>query len=87
MLKRICLALLVLCVSFTLCAQSVDEVTSADGNTAVNVAALKGPTAMGLVRLMDKAHKLGVRQTFHSHRSVDSLNPKRTERSLQQYRR
>ena len=72
MIKRICLALLVLCVSFTLCAQSVDEVTSADGNTAVNVAALKGPTAMGLVRLMDRAENSAVNGNDYSFTIVGS---------------
>ena len=72
MLKRICLALLVLCISFTLCAQSVDEVTSAEGNTAVNVAALKGPTAMGLVRLMDRAENSAVNGNDYSFTIVGS---------------
>ena len=55
MLKRIGLALLVLCISLPLFAQSVDEVTTAGETTAVRIAALKGPTAMGLVRLMDRS--------------------------------
>ena len=51
--------LLVLCISFSLTAHPVSETAAVEnGKTEVRVAALKGPTAMGLVKLMDEAESI-----------------------------
>ncbi len=55
-MKKTTLLLLVLIIGSLLTAHPVSETVSAEsGKTEVRVAALKGPTAMGLVKLMDEA--------------------------------
>lgn len=55
-MKKTTLFLLVLIIGSLLTAHPVSEAVSAEsGKTEVRVAALKGPTAMGLVKLMDEA--------------------------------
>ncbi len=55
-MKKTTLLLLVLIIGSLLTAHPVSETVSTEsGKTEVRVAALKGPTAMGLVKLMDEA--------------------------------
>lgn len=53
MLKRFIVLLFSLLLCMSLCAQPASEAVSSMDVTDVRIAALKGPTAMGLVKLMD----------------------------------
>lgn len=54
MLKRLSIFILVFALSLSLFAQPANETTESEF-TQISVAALRGPTAMGLVQLMDRA--------------------------------
>ncbi|MBQ0071360.1 MAG: hypothetical protein KBS81_05830, partial [Spirochaetales bacterium] len=79
-MKKHLLCLLALClVAGALFAQPVSEVPASVEKTSVRVAALKGPTAMGMVKLMDDAENgktLGSNAyTFQLEGAADAIVP------------
>lgn len=77
-MKKIVLVLLIAVFSFTLSSHPVSEMTR-DEKSVVRVAALKGPTAMGLVKLMDENENGGEAldncYTFTIEASPDAVTP------------
>ncbi len=79
-MKKTTLLLLVLIIGSLLAAHPVSETVSLEGaKTEVRVAALKGPTAMGLVKLMDEAEntpeKLENSYSFVIESAPDAVTP------------
>ena len=68
-MKKFIAVLFSLLIVFTLCAQPVTEETEA---VTLNIAALKGPTAMGMVELMETS---GDNYTFTLEGSPDAIVP------------
>lgn len=77
-MKKIILILAFVCMCFSLIARPVNE-TVEDDKTNLSIVALKGPTAMGLVKLMDRSEKksddLDNSYTFTIEASPDAVTP------------
>ncbi len=77
-MKKIILVMSFLILCFSLAARPVSE-TVADDKTMVRIVALKGPTAMGLVKLMDESENdstsLANSYTFSIEASPDAVTP------------
>lgn len=77
-MKKIFFILTFLAICFSLSAQPVVE-TAGEEKTTLRVAALKGPTAMGLVKLMDESENesgsLANSYTFYIEASPDAVTP------------
>ena len=79
--RKILSLLLVFSLFFALAAcgtQQKDEVTAQTEPVTIRIAGLKGPTSMGLVKLMEDAEKgeTGNRYVFSLHGSADEVTPK-----------
>ncbi len=77
-MKKIILILAFVCMCFSLIARPVNE-TVEDDKTNLSIVALKGPTAMGLVKLMERSEKesddLDNSYTFTIEASPDAVTP------------
>lgn len=77
-MKKILFVLIFVCLSMFLAARPASE-TLTEGKTQVRIAALKGPTAMGLVKLMDESGKgdpdLENDYSFQIEASPDAVTP------------
>ncbi len=77
-MRKTIFVLVLLALSVSLCAHPVSE-TAVSDKTEVRVAALKGPTAMGLVKLMDESEneseELKNSYTFQIEASPDAVTP------------